>query len=287
MKIIIIFLLFIISCHNNFNKYSENSEIEDFLNSLKKSRYSYLVNYLLKEPIIVSFNPDSSLDCPVVNLDKRQLLVPRKPYKNYNLILTQVAKSLYEYKIKKKYNITNEVPYEFKLISAYFEIEFIITHLSQEVINEIKNTPYEKKICSYILDEESFEKLIKDEEYITDKRCLRPSIELSYYLKTIKQLRESLNDVHSEGFFRIIYDMEIEKAKRGDETYYDAYRNYYYAVSKPEMNQYRDFRRDIYLRLKSLKSFERFYKSEIKKLKNNRIKAKSLLSNFVFCGEIK
>lgn len=284
---IYIILLFLSSCHHDIKKYADDIEIEQSIYTIKNSRYSYLTNYLIKKPIKILFNPDSAVDCPVINLEKKQLLVPRKNYKNHILIATYVAKSLYEYKIKNEYNITSEVPFELKLLSSYLEMEFIINHLSDELIDEIQKTTLAKKLCSYIMDEESFEKMIKDEEYISDKRCFRPSLELNYYLTTIKRLRESLNDVHSEGFFRILHEMEIEKAKRGDETFYDAYRNYYYETSKPEMELYRDIRKDIFLRLKSFKSLNRFYNSEIKRFRKSRILSKELLQNFSFCGKIK
>ncbi|MCX7905272.1 MAG: hypothetical protein N2446_01050 [Elusimicrobiales bacterium] len=286
-KIKLIFIiLFLTSCYNNFLNYSD-LEIRDFLISLKKSKYSYLVNYLAKEPALISFNNDYSIDCSIINIEKKQILVPKKTYEDYNLILTQVAKTLYEYNIRKKNNIKDEIPYEVKILSGYFEIEFLLTHFTPEMTNEIKNTNYKEKICYYFLNENKFEDIIKNEEKTPNKRCLRPAIDLSYNLDTLKKLKKSLNDIDSENFFRVLYDIETEKAKKGNNSYYNTYTNYYHEISKADMEQYRDIRNNIYLKLKSLKSFEKFYKKEIKRLKNNKEKLKYLLKSFTFCSEIK
>lgn len=285
--ITIIFALFVHSCTPNLKKISDNLEIDRYLISIKNSRYSYLVKYLLKEPSLVSVNPDSSIDCVVINFEKRNILVPRKNYQDTNLKTAYFAKSLYEYYIRNKFKLIDEIPFELKLLSAYLEIEYIINHSNEETIKEIKGTELEKKVCSYLMNDDSFEKIIRDEEDKTNKICQRPSVELKNYIQTIKKLKKSLNDIDSDSFFTVLSEIELEKAKRGDKSFYDAYRNYYYTTSKPEMELYRDIRREIYSKTSYFKNFSSFYKSEIKKLKKNRKILQKLLSNFNYCTEIK
>lgn len=273
----------IISCTVNIKKLSENSEVGEMLGSILNSRYSYLVKYLKIKPVKVMINPDPSVDCPSLNREKNILYIPRKNYRSFNLKITYAAKSLYEYMMLTKYDINQEIPFELRLLSSYLEIDFILNHLSDEMLEEIKGTILEKKICSYIMDENSFEKIIRDEEYTYSKACARPTLELSYYREISKKLKKSLNDVYADNFFRVLQEMEIEKAKRGNITYYDAYRNYYYASSEPEMEMYRNMRKDIYSRIKSLNSFKGFYTSEIKKMKKKRNSVSKLISTLTFC----
>lgn len=283
----IVFLLLPIGCHYEMKRYTDDKQVEELLSMIKSSRYSHLINYLHKEPIKMFFNHDSSVNCPVINLEKREILIPRKSYQNFFLNSAYVAKSIYEYKIRNTYNLTTELPFEFKLLSSYFEIEFILNHLSNEVISEIeKDKKLSRKVCAYIMDEGSFEKIVDDEESIADKTCFRPSSEVNHYISTLQKLRDSLNNVNSEGFFRILHEIEIEKAKKGQVTFYEAYRNYYYETSKPEMELYRDIRKDIFAKLKSLKSFKRFYNSEIRRFKKTRKEAEELQGNFTFCADI-
>ncbi|MGC8867793.1 MAG: hypothetical protein ACP5PA_06265 [Elusimicrobiales bacterium] len=278
---------FLFSCTLNIKRLSDGSEIEDMLLSLSNSKYSYLIKYLSRNPVRVELNPDSTIECAVINRDRKVLLVPRKAYKSFNLRTAYLAKSLYEYMIRTKYEIYDDIPLEAKLLSSYFEIEFILNHLSADVISEVKNTQLGRKICFYVMDEVGFEKIVKDEEYVFDKTCSRPSFELNYYKQLSDKLRRSLDNIYSDNFFRVMYELEMNKAKRGHTTYYDAWRNYYYISSEPEMELYRDMRKNIYFKTRSLDSFSAFYKREIKKLRKNRLNSKSLLSDLTFCFEIK
>ncbi len=283
-------LLFLSSCApslKNIKKLSDENEINTMITSLLNSEYSYLVNYISKNPAKLSINPDPSVDCPVINNEGRVLLIPRKPYESPALKTAYLAKSLYEYMIRTKYKIYNEIPLEVRILSSYLEIEFIVNHLSDDVIPEIKGTPLQRKICAYIMDEGSFEKILRDEEYAYDKACSRPLVELVYYKDTANKLRRSLDNVNSDNFFRVMHDIEMEKAKRENISYQQAYRDYYYSLSEPEMELYRNIRKEIYFKLRSLNLLSSFYKKEIKKFRKNRQSSKSLLKNLTICSEIK
>ncbi len=288
-EIFLLPLFFLLSCiqnPKNIKKLTDENDIETMMISLLKSKYSYLVNYIFKNPAKLSINPDSSIDCPIINNEGRVLLVPRKPYQSITLKTAYLAKSLYEYMIRTKYKIYDEIPLEVKILSSYLEIEFITNHISDDVISEIKGTPLQRKICAYIMDEGSFEKILKDEEYTYNKACSRPSVELAYYKDTANKLKRSLEDVNSDNFFRVLHDIEMEKAKRKNMSYQQAYRDYYYSLSEPEMELYRNIRREIYSKIRSLNLLSSFYKKEIKKFKKNRQNSKSLLENLTFCSEI-
>lgn len=284
---IILIILTFYSCTQNIKKFADNSEVEDLLNLIKNSKYSYLVRYLFKEPSLVAINPDPSIECSVINFEKKTILVPRKDYIDLNLKSTYVAKSLYEYYIRTKFNIIEEIPFELKLLSAYFEIEYLINHSTEETIKEIKNNELGKKVCYYLIGEDSFEKIIREEEDKPNKVCKRPSFELKHYIEILKKLKKSLNDIDSKAFFTVINEIEMDKAKRGEVSIYDAYKNYYYFTSKPEMELYRDIRKDIFSKIRSFNSFNSFYKSEIKKFKKNRKILEKNLTNFNYCLEIK
>lgn len=287
MKNIFIFLLFLTSCSINIKKYSDDFLIQEAIEQIKLKDRS-LLKYLLTHPAEIDYNPDSNIKCTKIDkkANKYKILIPIEYSTSKIMTELEIVKALYSYKMLNKYSIENL--YETELLSSYKQIEYFLSNVLKKdegfsIENNKIDNKFIKNLCVYFLSYQSFDKHIQDIVLKNDKYCNYP-LESIYTLKNYyDELKKSLEEVDSDSFYRIIYNREYSKVKKGEITKEQFEKKYYYLLSEPQLELYRQQRKEIFFNIKNISDFEKTYKSYIKKFHNKQQKNKELVHLFPLC----
>jgi len=283
-NILIFIFLFLCSCSVNIKKYSDNSLIINSLEEIGKSNKSNLITYLSKYPAYIEFGFNNQNCIKTKRNYKNEILIPQSAINSPTLVESEIVKGIYHYKVETKFNL-NHMTYEQLLMSWYEKMEYILYNSKIDSIKEDKflRDDILDKFCAYILSPYTFEKLILNESQKKDLLCNYPLNDLNYYKEYYLSLKDSLTSVIGDDFYNKIYENYIERVKRGEMTKEEAEKKYYYLLSEPIQHLYREQRVEILENISSILKFEKFYKKEIKKFRENAVSWKDLKNQFPEC----
>lgn len=276
-----------VSCTVNINKYSDDPMIIMGLEQIKKSNQKNILSYLLKYPAGIYFNPVNNENCiKIKSTGNNNIFIPFYSRSSNLMIEANTVKALYYYRVLNNYKLS-DIFYEIELLSSYAQMEYILTNYTPDDIkkDEFFNKNMIDKICAYILSPKTFDKLIYDNIKITDYPCGYPLEDMNYYENYYNQLKTALTSIEGDAFFNLIYQKYMEKVKRGEITREEAEKRYYYLLSEPLQELYREQRVYITENIRAISRFKKFYNREIKIFHKNAEQKKGLTENFPQCLE--
>ncbi|MGC8729247.1 MAG: hypothetical protein ACP5SD_08290 [Elusimicrobiales bacterium] len=289
INILLVSILFVFtSCYFNVKKYSEDPLISNALERIRVSDKKNLVSFLTKYPAYISYNFKKTDECVKIRLTpKNEILIPFSSSDSDIMTEAETVKGLYFYRTLTSYKIS-ELFYELELLSSYAQFEYIFDHFKTEEIKKTggKDPVFMKKTCAYILSPKTFEKVIYDETRKSDYSCGYPLNEISYYENYYNQLKSALTAVEGEAFYNLVYERYMEKVKRGELTREEAQKRYYYLLSEPTQEFYRNQRTEITDNIAAISKFKKFYSKELKKFQKKAEYKKELQTEYPECLNI-
>lgn len=278
-------LLLIYACSINIKKISDDADVQKALLNIKASDKEYLLSFLSNYPAVISYNPDRNVNCTkIIKRNRNLIMIPFKYADFSEMIEISLIKGLYIYNIMEKYNL-NDFFYELEQLGSYVQMEYLLSHIPTENINNDKILKKEilPALCGYMTSSQEFDTIIYENISRQDRSCGYPLERLETLKNYYTRLKASLSSIDSDEYFNLYYEKEMERVKRGEITREEAERNYYYILSEPQQSLYRMQRKETYENIYSLNRFESFYKKEIKRLRENRNKYNDFIKYFPDC----
>jgi len=264
----------------NLKEITTEPSIERIIDTIEKTRnFSYLAKYIQKNPAKIEYIEDKDINCILYDFKNQKIMIPRN-YKNSEIFLTlQVLKAIYIWKIHNEYKL-DELLVEEEILGTLNQIYYIMeSNYPYDLLGKDKffNNNLKKEFCLYItMNTQITTHYITNKNSIINNKCELPLESIISQRAWFSSIKEAMQN---DNFFDLMYQRVMLKVKRGKLTYAESIKNDATLRSKPIYEVYRDQRSFYDISMEKIDKFETYYKNEINKDTQWRLKHKDDIEN--------